>query len=83
MVLRSVGVFSVAKVMGALYAVIGFLAGLIFAMLCDDYRDLEQALDFAVAASCLAHSIKGDLNYSTRAEVDALAAGSASGRVVR
>lgn len=60
-----------------------FAAGLIFAIRSDDYPTLEQALNFAVAASCLAHSIKGDLNYSTRAEVDALAAGSASGRVVR
>lgn len=60
-----------------------FAAGLIFAMLCDDYPSHEDALQFAVAASCLAHSIKGDLNYSTRAEVDALVGGSGSGRVVR
>ena len=32
MVLRSVGVFSLAKVMGALYAVIGFIIGAIFAL---------------------------------------------------
>lgn len=60
-----------------------FAAGLIFAMLCDDYETVEQQLEFAVAASCLAHSIKGDLNYTSRAEVDALVAGSRSGRVVR
>ncbi|MGB0597151.1 MAG: PfkB family carbohydrate kinase [Rubripirellula sp.] len=60
-----------------------FAAGLIFAMLSDDYPSLEDALSFAVAASCLAHSIKGDLNYSSRAEVDALASGSGAGRVVR
>jgi 2-dehydro-3-deoxygluconokinase len=36
-----------------------------------------------VAASCLKHSIKGDFNYSTRQEVEALMGGSASGRVVR
>jgi 2-dehydro-3-deoxygluconokinase len=60
-----------------------FAAGLIFAMLSDDYPSLEDALSFAVAASCLAHSIKGDLNYSSRAEVDALASGLGSGRVVR
>ena len=60
-----------------------FAAGLIFALTCEDYATPQDALDFAVAASCLAHSIRGDFNFSTRAEVDALAAGAASGRVVR
>lgn len=60
-----------------------FSAGLIFGLTCDDYAAPQDALDFAVAASCLAHSIKGDFNYTSRAEVDALASGSASGRVVR
>lgn len=60
-----------------------FAAGLIFATLHDDYSSLADALDFAVAASCLAHSIPGDTNFTTRAEVDRLAAGSTSGRVVR
>ena len=60
-----------------------FAAGLIYALTNADYPSLEEALDFAVAASCLAHSIEGDFNYSTRAEVDALAGGSESGRVVR
>jgi 2-dehydro-3-deoxygluconokinase len=60
-----------------------FAAGLIFALRSPDYPTREAALAFATAASCLAHSIEGDFNYSTRAEVDALAAGSVSGRVVR
>lgn len=60
-----------------------FAAGLIFGLTCDDYKSADDALGFAVAASCLAHSIDGDFNYSTRAEVDALARGSSSGRVVR
>ena len=60
-----------------------FAAGLIFAMMTPELNTPQQALDFAVAASCLKHSIKGDLNYSTRSEVEALMAGSASGRVVR
>jgi len=38
---------------------------------------------YAVAASCLKHSIKGDFNYSTRAEVERLMNGNTSGRVVR
>ena len=60
-----------------------FAAGLIYALTTPDYPSLEDALDFAVAASCLAHSIEGDFNHSSRAEVDALAGGSGSGRVVR
>ena len=60
-----------------------FAAGLIFALRCPDYPTSQEALAFATAASCLAHSIEGDFNYSTRDEVDALAGGSVSGRVVR
>ena len=60
-----------------------FAAGLIYGLTCADYPSLEESLDFAVAASCLAHSIEGDSNHSSRAEVDALVAGSGSGRVVR
>ncbi len=59
-----------------------FAAGLLFALGSNDY-DLPQALKFATAASCLAHSILGDFNFSSREEVDALMKGSASGRVVR
>ena len=40
-------------------------------------------IDFAVAASCLKHSIEHDFNMMSVAEVKALAAGNASGRVQR
>jgi 2-dehydro-3-deoxygluconokinase len=60
-----------------------FAAGLIFGLTCEDYSTAAEALDFAVAASCLAHSIEGDFNFSSRPEVDALAGGSRTGRVVR
>ncbi len=60
-----------------------FAAGLIFALTCDDYDTMDGCLKFAVAASCLAHSIEGDFNHCGRAEIDALAGGSVSGRVVR
>ncbi len=60
-----------------------FAGGLIFALTTPELSDAQTALKFAVAASCLKHSIKGDFNYSTRAEVEALMGGSASGRVVR
>jgi 2-dehydro-3-deoxygluconokinase len=45
--------------------------------------DYEKVLSFAVAGSCLAHTIKGDFNLAERSEIEALAAGFASGRVVR
>ena len=61
-----------------------FAAGLIFALRSKDYAgDLQQALGFAVAASCLKHSIQGDFNYVTREEVEALLQGNQSGRVQR
>jgi 2-dehydro-3-deoxygluconokinase len=60
-----------------------FAAGLIYALHTDDSKELRTALEFAVAASCLAHSIKGDFNYSTRPEVEKLMTGSGSGRVSR
>ncbi|TWU45252.1 2-dehydro-3-deoxygluconokinase [Novipirellula aureliae] len=60
-----------------------FAAGLIFALTTDELSEPQTALRFAVAASCLKHSILGDVNYSTRAEVESLMGGSTSGRVVR
>lgn len=60
-----------------------FAAGLIYALDSDELADSASALGFAVAASCLKHSIPGDLNYATADEVRALAAGQASGRVQR
>ena len=43
----------------------------------------EKAINFAVAASCLKHSISGDYNRVTLEEVESLAKGDASGRVQR
>ena len=60
-----------------------FAAGLLFALNAPDYADLHQALQFATAASCLAHSISGDFNFSSRVEVETLMGGATSGRVVR
>jgi 2-dehydro-3-deoxygluconokinase len=58
-----------------------FSGGLIYGL--RKYSDPEKALRFAVAASCLKHSIPGDFNQVTRAEVESLMAGDASGRVAR
>jgi len=60
-----------------------FGAGLVFALNTPELAEPAKAIAFAVAASCLAHSIVGDINYSTRAEVESLMGGSGSGRVVR
>lgn len=60
-----------------------FAGGLIFSLTTPELCNPEIAVKYAVAASCLKHSIKGDFNFSTRAEVERLMGGSASGRVVR
>ena len=60
-----------------------FASGLLHALNDSRYDSLQSVLDFAVAASCLKHSIKGDFNYVSVAEVEALADGNASGRVQR
>ncbi len=58
-----------------------FAGGLICGLL--DGKSMEQALEFAVAASALKHTIPGDFNLVSRAEVDTLVGGDASGRVQR
>ncbi len=58
-----------------------FAGGLICG-LCDG-KDFRTALEFAVAASALKHTIPGDFNLVTREEVETLAGGDASGRVQR
>lgn len=59
-----------------------FMGGLIYGLL--TYKDDDQkALNFAVAASCLKHTIQGDFNLVTVKEVETLMGGDASGRVSR
>lgn len=60
-----------------------FSAGLIHALNSEDFATPEMAIRFAVAASCLKHSIKGDFNCVSRHEVEALVGGQTSGRVRR
>jgi 2-dehydro-3-deoxygluconokinase len=60
-----------------------FAAGLLYALNTAEFAAPERAIAFAVAASCLKHSIQGDFNYTTRDEVLALMQGNASGRVQR
>ena len=58
-----------------------FGAGLIYSLL--NKADPQDAIEFAVAASCLKHSIEGDYNLVSVDEVRSLAKGNASGRVQR
>ena len=59
-----------------------FMGGLIYGLL--KYpEDDQNALNFAVAASCLKHTIKGDANLVTVSEVEKLMGGDSSGRVAR
>jgi 2-dehydro-3-deoxygluconokinase len=60
-----------------------FCGGLIYALNTVEWAAPAKALSFAVAASCLKHSINGDYNDVTAGEVEALARGNASGRVSR
>ena len=58
-----------------------FAGGLLYGL--NHYEDKQAALEFAVAASCLKHSIIGDFNRVGVSDVEKLAGGDASGRVQR
>lgn len=58
-----------------------FTAGLIYSLLSG--KSNQEAVEFAVAASCLKHTIEGDFNMVSVAEVEKLASGNASGRIQR
>jgi len=58
-----------------------FAGGLIYGLL--EKGDMKAALEFAVAASALKHTVPGDANMMSVAEVETLAGGDASGRVQR
>lgn len=58
-----------------------FGGGLIYALLAE--KNPQDAINFAVAASCLKHTIEHDFNLVSVSEVESLASGNASGRVQR
>ena len=58
-----------------------FMGGLIYGL--RSYDDLQRALEFAVAASALKHTIYGDFNRVSVSEVETLMGGDGSGRVAR
>lgn len=59
-----------------------FMGGLIYGLISYPGDD-QKALEFATAASCLKHTVYGDFNQVTKAEVEKLMNGDASGRVSR
>lgn len=59
-----------------------FMGGLLFSLI-DQPTDLQRALDFAVAACCLKHTIVGDYNLATLQEIETIIGGNSSGLVSR
>ena len=59
-----------------------FMGGLIYGLI-KFPEDDQKTLDFAIAASCLKHTIKGDVNLATIAETEKLMNGDSSGRIAR
>lgn len=60
-----------------------FAGALIFALSTPELAAPPKALGYAVAASCLKHSIKGDFNFVGRKEIEALLGGAGAGRIQR
>ena len=58
-----------------------FGAGLIYGLY--NYKEPQQALEFAVAASCLKQTIEGDFNIINKSDVESLVNGNGSGRIQR
>ena len=75
--------YQITDIVDRLGAGDAFTAGLIFALMTSELAAPQVAIRFATAAGCLAHSIEGDFNYGTRAEIEALMNGAAPGRVQR
>ncbi len=73
--------YTITQIIDRLGAGDAFTAGLIFSFL--QNSDPQTAISFATAAGCLAHSIEGDYNYSTRSEIETLMQGDGGGRVSR
>lgn len=73
--------YDIADIVDRVGAGDAFVAGLIHGLRA--YGDDAKALEFATAASCLKHSVLGDINRVTVVEVETLMGGDASGRVQR
>jgi 2-dehydro-3-deoxygluconokinase len=58
-----------------------YMAGLIYGLL--SFKDGQRAVEFGAAASALKHTISGDVNLATVAEIETLAGGDSSGKLKR
>jgi 2-dehydro-3-deoxygluconokinase len=74
-------VYQITHIVDRVGAGDSFMGGLIYGLL--SYKNDQKALNFAVAASCLKHTIPGDFNQVSVAETEQLMKGEGSGRVVR
>ena len=79
--LHTAPAYTIIQIIDRLGAGDAFTAGLIFSFLQNSTS--PAAIAFATAAGCLAHSIEGDYNYSTREEIEAVMQGDGGGRVSR
>jgi 2-dehydro-3-deoxygluconokinase len=75
-------VYNVSHIIDRIGAGDAFMAGIIYGLI-TWAEDHQTALEFAVAATCLKHSISGDINLATVNEIQALMSGSGGGRVSR
>jgi 2-dehydro-3-deoxygluconokinase len=74
--------YDIAPIVDRVGAGDAFSAGLIYGLAVHP-GDAGRALEFATAAGCLKHSVPGDFNLASVAEVEKLAGGDVSGRVAR
>ena len=74
--------YNISHIIDRIGAGDAFMAGIIYGLItwADDH---QMALEFAVAATCLKHSISGDINLATVNEIKALMSGFGGGRVSR
>ncbi|MFO1485607.1 MAG: sugar kinase [Verrucomicrobiaceae bacterium] len=79
--LHTAPTYTITQIIDRLGAGDAFTAGLVFSFL--QNSTAPTAIAFATAAGCLAHSIEGDYNYSTRTEIEAVMHGDGGGRVSR
>lgn len=74
--------YNISHIIDRIGAGDAFMAGMIYGLITWP-EDHQIALEFAVAATCLKHSISGDINLATVEEIKALVGGSGGGRVSR
>lgn len=74
--------YNISHIVDRIGAGDAFMAGIIYGLIYFP-DDTQAALEYAVAAGCLKHSISGDINLATVKEVEALKNGASGGRVVR